>query len=48
VGVAFITGKSRHLLESKNFIYTIRILGAVLLIFAALFIKNALTYLKLI
>jgi threonine/homoserine/homoserine lactone efflux protein len=44
VGVAFITGKSRHLLESKNFIYTIRILGAVLLIFAALFIKNALIY----
>ncbi len=44
MGITFLTGKSRHLLESRNFIYTIKILGAVLLLFAALFIKNALYY----
>jgi len=43
--VAFVTGKSRNFLKSRNFIYTIRVLGLVLLIFAALFLKNALGYL---
>jgi threonine/homoserine/homoserine lactone efflux protein len=42
--VAFVTGRSRHFLKSSNFIYTIRALGLVLLIFAALFLKNALGY----
>jgi threonine/homoserine/homoserine lactone efflux protein len=42
--VAFVTGRSRHFLKSGNFIYTIRALGLVLLIFAALFLKNALGY----
>ena len=44
VMVALVTGRSRHFLKSKNFIYTIRVLGCVLLIFAALFIRNALNY----
>jgi len=42
--VAFVTGRSRHFLKSRNFIYTIRALGLVLLIFAALFLKNGLGY----
>jgi len=42
--VAFVTGRSRHFLKSRNFIYTIRVLGLVLLIFAALFLKNGLGY----
>jgi threonine/homoserine/homoserine lactone efflux protein len=42
--VAFVTGRSRHFLKSGNFIYMIRALGLVLLIFAALFLKNALGY----
>ena len=42
--VAFVTGRYRHFLKSRNFIYTIRALGLVLLIFAALFLKNALGY----
>ena len=42
--VAFVTGRSRYFLKSRNFIYTIRALGLVLLIFAALFFKNALGY----
>ena len=42
--IAFVTGRSRHFLKSRNFIYTIRALGLVLLIFAALFLKNALGY----
>jgi threonine/homoserine/homoserine lactone efflux protein len=46
--VAFVTGRSRHFLKSGNFIYTIRALGLVLLIFAALFLKNALGYFGLL
>jgi threonine/homoserine/homoserine lactone efflux protein len=46
--VAFVTGRSRHFLKSGNFIYTIRALGLVLLIFAALFLKNALGYFDLL
>jgi len=42
--VAFVTGRSRHFLKSRNFVYTIRALGLILLIFAALFLKNALGY----
>jgi threonine/homoserine/homoserine lactone efflux protein len=46
--VAFVTARSRHFLKSRNFIYTIRALGLVLLIFAALFLKNALGYFGLL
>ena len=44
VVVALITGRSRYFLKSRNFIYTIRLLGAVLLIFALIFIRNAFSY----
>ncbi|MFC1819713.1 LysE family translocator [Thermodesulfobacteriota bacterium] len=42
--VAVVTGRSRHFLKSRYYIYTIRLLGVVLLIFAILFIRNGLKY----
>ncbi|MDB9823491.1 LysE family translocator [Deltaproteobacteria bacterium] len=48
VVVALITGRSRYFLKSRNFIYTIRLLGVALLIFAALFIRNSLNYFGLL
>jgi threonine/homoserine/homoserine lactone efflux protein len=39
--VAIVVGKSRFFLKSKNYVYTIRFLGAVLLIFALLFLKDS-------
>ena len=48
VTVAVVTGRSRHFLKSNNYIYTIRVLGVILLIFAALFIRNGLKYFELI
>ena len=42
VMIAFVTGRSRHFLKSKSYIYTIKILGIMLLIFALLFIRNGL------
>jgi threonine/homoserine/homoserine lactone efflux protein len=39
---AVLVGKSRRLLESRGYIYTIRILGLLLLSFALLFLKESL------
>lgn len=38
--VAFVVSKSKRFLKSKNYIYTIRILGAVLILFAFIFVKQ--------
>lgn len=38
--VAFVVGKSKRFLKSKNYIYTIRILGAILILFALIFVKQ--------
>jgi len=46
--VAFVIDKSRDFLNSRVYVYTIRVLGVVLLIFAALFLKDGLTLLGLI
>jgi threonine/homoserine/homoserine lactone efflux protein len=40
--IAVIIGKSRFFLKSRNYIYTIRLLGVMLLIFAAFFFKDSL------
>jgi threonine/homoserine/homoserine lactone efflux protein len=46
--VAFVIDKSRDFLKSRVYVYTIRLLGVVLLIFAALFLKDGFTLLGLI
>jgi threonine/homoserine/homoserine lactone efflux protein len=43
--VALVIDKSRDFLKSRAYIYTIRLLGVVLLIFAVLFLKDGLTLL---
>ena len=40
--VAVVVGKSRFFLKSRNYIYTIRLLGIILLVFAVLFAKDSL------
>ena len=45
VVVAVLTGKSRRFLNSRGYVYTIRILGIVLLLFAALFLRDGLQFL---
>ena len=40
--VAIVVGKSRFLLKSRNYVYTIRFLGVILLFFAVLFLKDSL------
>jgi len=40
--VAVVVGKSRFFLKSRNYIYTIRLLGIILLVFAVLFAKDGL------
>ncbi len=44
IGIAFTVGKSRNFLKSKGYIYTIRVLGLVLLMFAIRFFIAGLTY----
>ena len=39
--VALVVGKSRFFLKSRNYIYTIRFLGVILLVFAVLFLKDS-------
>ena len=39
--VAVVVGKSRFFLKSRNYIYTIRFLGVILLVFAILFLKDS-------
>ncbi|MDQ7788071.1 MAG: LysE family translocator [Thermodesulfovibrionales bacterium] len=46
--VAFVIDKSRDFLKSRVYVYTIRLLGVVLLIFAVLFLKDGFTLLGLI
>ena len=40
--IAMVIGKSRRLLKSNHYVYTIRCLGVILLIFALLFVKDGL------
>jgi threonine/homoserine/homoserine lactone efflux protein len=40
--VAIVVGKSRFFLKSRNYVYTIRFLGAILLAFAVFFLKDSL------
>jgi threonine/homoserine/homoserine lactone efflux protein len=47
ISIALIVDKSRAVLKNKVFIWTIRILGLVLLIFAILLIKEGIRYLGL-
>jgi threonine/homoserine/homoserine lactone efflux protein len=42
VVVAVVVGKSRFFLKSTNYIYTVRFLGIILLVFAGLFLKDSL------
>ena len=42
---AVITGKSRDFLKSRGYIFTIRALGALLLLFALMFIEQGIGYL---
>ena len=39
--VAVVVGKSRFFLKSRNYVYTIRFLGVILLVFAVLFLKDS-------
>ncbi len=48
VVIAVLTGKSRRFLKSRAYVYTIRILGIVLLVFAAVFARDGLHFLDLI
>ena len=45
VVIAVMTGKSRRFLRSRGYVYTIRILGIVLLLFAAMFVRDGLRFL---
>jgi threonine/homoserine/homoserine lactone efflux protein len=38
--VAIVVGKSRFFLKSRNYVYTIRFLGVILLVFAVLFLRD--------
>jgi threonine/homoserine/homoserine lactone efflux protein len=40
--IAIVIGKSRRFLQSSHYVYTIRCLGVILLIFAILFVKDGL------
>lgn len=45
---ALILGKSRHFLKNRYYIYILRLLGAALIIFALIYLKDGLIYLRLI
>lgn len=45
VVIAVLTGQSRRFLKSSGYVYTIRILGIVLLLFAAVFARDGLRFL---
>jgi threonine/homoserine/homoserine lactone efflux protein len=40
--IAIVIGKSRRFLKSRHYVYTIRLLGIILLLFALLFVKDGL------
>jgi threonine/homoserine/homoserine lactone efflux protein len=46
--VAVLVGKSRQFLKSNRYIYTIRLLGVVLLFFALVFLRDGLGYLGVV
>ncbi|MCL6638924.1 MAG: LysE family transporter [Firmicutes bacterium] len=46
--LAVITGRSRAFLEGKTYLYALRIMGALLFIFALLFLKNSLVLLGIV
>ena len=46
--LAMIANKSRNFMNGKAYIYTLRILGIVLFIFALVFFKDGLKYFKII
>jgi len=48
ISITLIVDKSRAILKNKVFIWTLRILGLVLLIFSILLIKEGIRYLGLI
>jgi threonine/homoserine/homoserine lactone efflux protein len=48
VSIAFLVDRSRAFLKNKAFLWTIRILGLVLLIFALLLVREGLVYLGII
>lgn len=48
VVIAVITGKSKYYLNNRYYIYLIRLLGIILLLFALYFIKNGLQYFQII
>ena len=48
VVIAWLTGKSRRFLQSRGYVVTNRILGIVLLVFAALFVRDGLRFLGLL
>ena len=48
IGIALIVDKSRNFLKNKVYIWTIRILGIALFVFAALFIKDGLKFFELL
>ncbi len=46
--IAITTGKSRNVLSGKPYVYIMRILGAVLLVFAVMLFRNALEFLGIL
>ena len=46
--VAVVVGKSRFFLKSRNYIYTVRFLGIILLIFAVFFLRDSLRFFGII
>jgi threonine/homoserine/homoserine lactone efflux protein len=46
--VSMVAEKSRHFLHSKHYVYTMKFLGILLLIFSAVFIRNGLKYFHLL
>ena len=48
VAVAVLSGKSRRFLKSRGYVYTVRALGIVLLMYAAVFLRDAFRFLGLL
>jgi threonine/homoserine/homoserine lactone efflux protein len=46
--VAIVVGRSRFFLKSRNYIYTVRFLGIILLVFAVFFLKDSLKFFGII
>ena len=48
IGIALITDRSRNFLKNKSYLWAIRILGILLILFAFIFLKDGLEYLNVI